>query len=49
MLFSSVPIFEVAPAFLRDHSLLKIPRRWQDLYAQGQKVRKELAIPGPLP
>ena len=31
--------------FLRDHSsLLKIPRRWQDLYTQGQKVRRELAL-----
>jgi RNA polymerase sigma-B factor len=31
--------------FLRDRStLLKIPRRWQELYNEGQKVRKELAI-----
>jgi RNA polymerase sigma-B factor len=31
--------------FLRDRStLLKIPRRWQDLYNEGQKVRKELAM-----
>ena len=31
--------------FLRDRSsLLKIPRRWQDLYTQGQKVRKDLAL-----
>jgi RNA polymerase sigma-B factor len=31
--------------FLRDHSsLIKIPRRWQDLYTQGQKIRKELAL-----
>jgi RNA polymerase sigma-B factor len=30
--------------FLRDRStLLKIPRRWQELYKAGQKVRKELA------
>ncbi|AKG20229.1 RNA polymerase sigma factor SigF [Calothrix sp. 336/3] len=30
--------------FLRDRStLLKIPRRWQELYNEGQKVRKELA------
>ncbi|BAZ68200.1 FliA/WhiG family RNA polymerase sigma factor [Fischerella sp. NIES-4106] len=29
--------------FLRDRSsLLKIPRRWQELYNEGQKVRKEL-------
>jgi RNA polymerase sigma-B factor len=29
---------------LRDRStLLKIPRRWQELYNEGQKVRKELA------
>lgn len=31
--------------FLRDRSsLVKIPRRWQELYNQGQKVRKELAL-----
>lgn len=31
--------------FLRDRStLLKIPRRWQELYNEGQKVRKELAL-----
>jgi RNA polymerase sigma-B factor len=31
--------------FLRDRSsLLKIPRRWQELYNEGQKVRKELAV-----
>ncbi|MEC4812484.1 MAG: RNA polymerase sigma factor SigF [Scytonema sp. PMC 1069.18] len=31
--------------FLRDRSsLLKIPRRWQELYNEGQKVRKELTI-----
>ncbi|MUG91514.1 sigma-70 family RNA polymerase sigma factor [Scytonema sp. UIC 10036] len=31
--------------FLRDRStLLKIPRRWQELYNEGQKVRKELSI-----
>jgi RNA polymerase sigma-B factor len=31
--------------FLRDRStLLKIPRRWQELYNEGQKVRKDLAI-----
>jgi RNA polymerase sigma-B factor len=30
--------------FLRDRStLLKIPRRWQELYNEGQKVRKELS------
>ncbi|WP_088242090.1 RNA polymerase sigma factor SigF [Calothrix rhizosoleniae] len=30
--------------FLRDRStLLKIPRRWQELYNEGQKVRKQLA------
>jgi RNA polymerase sigma-B factor len=30
--------------FLRDRSsLLKIPRRWQELYNEGQKIRKELA------
>ncbi|MEM7724763.1 MAG: RNA polymerase sigma factor SigF [Cyanobacteria bacterium P01_A01_bin.45] len=30
--------------FLRDRStLLKIPRRWQELYNDGQKVRKDLA------
>ncbi|MCX7595963.1 MAG: RNA polymerase sigma factor SigF [Fischerella sp.] len=30
--------------FLRDRStLLKIPRRWQELYKEGQKIRKELA------
>jgi len=29
--------------FLRDRSsLVKIPRRWQELYQQGQKARKEL-------
>ena len=31
--------------FLRDRSsLVKTPRRWQELYNQGQKVRKELAL-----
>lgn len=31
--------------FLRDRStLLKIPRRWQELYYQGQKIRKELTL-----
>ena len=31
--------------FLRDRSsLLKIPRRWQELYNEGQKVRKELSM-----
>ena len=31
--------------FLRDHSsLVKIPRRWQELYNEGQKVGKELAL-----
>ncbi|KAB8334574.1 RNA polymerase sigma factor SigF [Scytonema tolypothrichoides VB-61278] len=31
--------------FLRDRcTLLKIPRRWQELYHEGQKVRKELAL-----
>ncbi len=31
--------------FLRDRStLLKIPRRWQELYNEGQKIRKELAV-----
>lgn len=31
--------------FLRDRSsLLKIPRRWQELYNEGQKIRKELAL-----
>lgn len=31
--------------FLRDRAtLLKIPRRWQELYNQGQKVRKELKL-----
>jgi len=31
--------------FLRDHStIVKIPRRWQELYNEGQKVRKELAL-----
>ncbi len=31
--------------FLRDRSgLVKIPRRWQEVYHQGQKVRKELTI-----
>lgn len=30
--------------FLRDRTgVVKIPRRWQELYNQGQKVRKELA------
>ncbi len=30
--------------FLRDHSsVLKIPRRWQELFHEGQKVRRELA------
>jgi RNA polymerase sigma-B factor len=30
--------------FLRDRgTLLKIPRRWQELYNEGQRVRKELA------
>lgn len=30
--------------FLRDRtSVVKIPRRWQELYNQGQKVRKQLA------
>ena len=30
--------------FLRDRStLLKIPRRWQELYNEGQKISKELA------
>jgi RNA polymerase sigma-B factor len=30
--------------FLRDRgSLVKIPRRWQELYNEGQKIRKELA------
>jgi RNA polymerase sigma-B factor len=30
--------------FLRDRStLLKIPRRWQELYHEGQRIRKELA------
>ncbi|BDA66206.1 RNA polymerase sigma-37 factor [Rivularia sp. IAM M-261] len=30
--------------FLRDRStLLKIPRRWQELYNEGQKIRKDLA------
>ena len=31
--------------FLRDRSgLVKIPRRWQEVYNQGQKVRKELTL-----
>jgi RNA polymerase sigma-B factor len=31
--------------FLRDRStLLKIPRRWQELYNEGQRIRKELSI-----
>ena len=31
--------------FLRDRSsVIKIPRRWQELYTEGQKVRKELTI-----
>ncbi|WP_017315497.1 RNA polymerase sigma factor SigF [Mastigocladopsis repens] len=31
--------------FLRDRStLLKIPRRWQELYNEGQKVRRELVV-----
>ena len=31
--------------FLRDRSsLVKIPRRWQELYNEGQKVRKELSM-----
>ncbi|WP_029633669.1 RNA polymerase sigma factor SigF [[Scytonema hofmanni] UTEX B 1581] len=31
--------------FLRDRSsLLKIPRRWQELYNEGQKIRRELAV-----
>jgi len=31
--------------FLRDRgTLVKIPRRWQELYNEGQKIRKELAI-----
>ena len=31
--------------FLRDRStLLKIPRRWQELYHQGQKIHKELTM-----
>ncbi|MBW4665555.1 MAG: RNA polymerase sigma factor SigF [Chroococcus sp. CMT-3BRIN-NPC107] len=31
--------------FLRDRAgLVKIPRRWQEVYTQGQKVRKELTI-----
>ncbi|BAZ49620.1 RNA polymerase sigma factor SigF [Nostoc sp. CENA67] len=31
--------------FLRDRStLLKIPRRWQELYNEGQRIRKELAM-----
>lgn len=30
--------------FLRDRStLLKIPRRWQEMYNEGQKIRKELS------
>ena len=31
--------------FLRDRTgVVKIPRRWQELYNQGQKARKELAV-----
>jgi RNA polymerase sigma-B factor len=31
--------------FLRDRSgLVKIPRRWQEIYNQGQKIRKELTL-----
>ncbi len=31
--------------FLRDRStLLKIPRRWQELYNEGQKIRRKLSI-----
>ncbi len=31
--------------FLRDRSgLVKIPRRWQEVYSQGQKVRKQLTL-----
>jgi RNA polymerase sigma-B factor len=31
--------------FLRDRStLVKIPRRWQELYNEGQKIRKELTL-----
>jgi RNA polymerase sigma-B factor len=31
--------------FLRDRStLLKIPRRWQELYNEGQRIRKELSV-----
>jgi len=31
--------------FLRDHSsMIKIPRRWQELYNEGKKVGKELAL-----
>ncbi|MEB3179210.1 MAG: RNA polymerase sigma factor SigF [Nostocaceae cyanobacterium] len=31
--------------FLRDRgTLVKIPRRWQELYNEGQKIRKELAL-----
>jgi len=31
--------------FLRDRtSIVKIPRRWQELYTEGQKIRRELAI-----
>ena len=31
--------------FLRDRTgVVKIPRRWQDLHNQGQRVRKELAL-----
>ncbi len=31
--------------FLRDRStLLRIPRRWQELYNEGQKIRKDLAM-----
>ncbi|MBK1989908.1 RNA polymerase sigma factor SigF [Sphaerospermopsis aphanizomenoides BCCUSP55] len=31
--------------FLRDRStLVKIPRRWQEIYNEGQKIRKQLAL-----
>lgn len=31
--------------FLRDRScVIKIPRRWQELYNEGQKIRKELSL-----
>jgi len=31
--------------FLRDHStIVRIPRRWQELYNEGQKLRKELTL-----